>query len=63
MEKANKGKQVPTQEDIKPVLPNRKMPMMSQNIIGKARAKTGMGRGINNMLNPSTRQSPYNSSK
>jgi hypothetical protein len=63
MEKANKSKQVPTQEDIKPVLPNRKMPMMSQNIIGKARAKTGMGRGINNMLNPSTRQSPYNSSE
>ena len=59
MEKAVKGKQIPTQEDLKPVLPNRKMPMMSQNIIGKARTKTGMGRGINNMLNPLTRQSPY----
>lgn len=59
MEKAAKGKQIPTPEDLKPVLPNRKMPMMSQKIIGKARAKTGMGRGINNMMNPQTRQSPY----
>jgi len=59
VEKAVKGKQIPTQEDLKPVLPNRKMPMMSQKIIGKARAKTGMGRGINNMMNPQARQSPY----
>lgn len=62
MEKAAKGKQLPTQEDLKPVLPNRKMPMMSQKVIGKARAQTGLGRGINNMLNPLTRQSPYGNS-
>ena len=59
MEKAVKGKQLPTQEDLKPVLPPKRMPMMSQKIIGKARAKTGMGRGINNMMNPQARQSPY----
>jgi hypothetical protein len=62
VEKAAKGKQLPTKEDIKPVLPNRKVPMMSQNVIGKARAKTGLGRGINNMMNPLARQSPYGNS-
>lgn len=63
MEKASKGKQLPTQEDLKPVLPNRKMPMMSQKIISKARAMNGQGRSINNMMNPATRQSPYSNAK
>lgn len=59
MEKAVKGKQLPTPEDIKVVLPNRKMPMHGQKKIAMARAMTGQGRSINNMLNPATRMSPY----
>ncbi len=58
MEKAVKGKQVPSKEDIQPVLPQRKI-MMSQRVIGKARSMTGQGRAINNMMNPATRMSPY----
>jgi hypothetical protein len=52
-------KQVPTKQDIKVVLPPKRMPMMSQKVIGKARAMTGQGRSINNMMNPATRMSPY----
>ncbi len=59
MEKAVKSKQVPTKEDIQVVLPQKKVPMMSQRVIGKARAMTGQGRSINNMMNPATRLSPY----
>jgi hypothetical protein len=63
VEKAAKGKQLPTQEDIKVVMPNKKMPMNAQKKIGMARAMTGQGRSINNMMNPATRMSPYRNSQ
>jgi hypothetical protein len=59
VEKAAKGKQLPTDEQMQQVQPNRRPPMHSQKIIAQARAKTGLGRGVNNMMNPATRQSPY----
>lgn len=58
MEKAVKGKQVPSKEDIQVVLPPKKL-MMSQRVISKARSMTGQGRSINNMMNPAARMSPY----
>ncbi len=58
MEKAVKGKQLPTKEDLQVVLPPKKL-MQSQRVIAKARAMTGQGRSINNMMNPAARMSPY----
>lgn len=58
MEKAVKGKQIPTKEDLQVVLPPKKL-MQGQRVISKARAMTGQGRAINNMMNPAARQSPY----
>jgi hypothetical protein len=58
VEKAVKGKQVPSKEDLQVVLPPKKL-MQGQRVINKARVMTGQGRSINNMMNPAARMSPY----
>ena len=48
-------------ENIKSVMPNQRQtgPMMGSRRINQARAKSGMGRQINNLANPLARQSNY----
>jgi hypothetical protein len=61
MEKSKTGKQIPTLQDIKSVMPNQRqtVPMMGSRRINQARAASGMGRQINNLANPMARQSKY----
>lgn len=56
------GKQVPSPEEIKPVLPNqqaKQAPMQGLRRLQKARSMSGMGNTMNNLLGLKARMSPY----
>ena len=57
-------KQVPSEEEIKHVLPNqqqpaKQMPMQGLRRLQKARMQSGMGLKMNNLMSAAARQSPY----
>lgn len=56
-------KQVPTEKEIEPVLPNKPQrqmaPMQGLRKLQAARKQTGMGGNLNNLLGLQARQSPW----
>lgn len=55
-------KQIPTEEEIKPVLPNQQQkpaPMQGLRRLTSARKQTGMGGKLNNLLGLNARKSPW----
>jgi len=60
-------KEVPSSEEIKDVLPNQQQakmaPMRGLTRLNKARAMSGMGNKMNNLMGLAARQSPYSQVK
>ena len=64
MRKDPKEKAVPTEQEIKAVMPNQHsgpshMPMQGSRRLSMARAMNGSGREVNNLMNPLARKSRY----
>jgi len=60
-------KQVPTEQEIEPVLPNKQqaqkpLPMQGLRRLQQARRQSGMGNTMNNLLGLKARMSPYGNS-
>ena len=64
MRKDPKQNAVPTEQEVKAVMPNQNaapshMPMQGSRKLAMARAMNGAGREVNNLMNPLARKSRF----